>query len=139
LSQIDGCWAKCNPQILMQLGKLWFAGDDISRKHFIYLLSPPLLLELEIVRCSTLNDDVLQKVAGIRNFCNLKMLNLRRCHGVTKKGIDVLMNAQNSLKEITFCFCNNISESDIENWEKQAKDNNWELSIYFREVVCIYL
>jgi hypothetical protein len=22
LSQIDGCWAKCNPQILMQLGKL---------------------------------------------------------------------------------------------------------------------
>jgi hypothetical protein len=83
----------------MQLEKLRFVGDDISRKHLIYLLSAPSLLEMEIVRCSAFNGDVLQKVTGIRNFSHLEKLNVRRCQDVTKKGIDVLKNTQNSLKE----------------------------------------
>jgi hypothetical protein len=98
VSQTDRYWAKSKSQVLMQLEKLRFAGDDISRKHLICLLSAPLLLEMEIVRCSAFNGDVFQKVAGSRNFCHLEKLNVRRRHGVTKKGIDVLKNAQNSLK-----------------------------------------
>jgi hypothetical protein len=42
----------------MQLEKLRFAGDDISRKHLIYLLPAPSLLEMEMVMLDLVLDAV---------------------------------------------------------------------------------
>jgi hypothetical protein len=62
-------WVKTEriePEVLKQLEKLRLFGSGIPRQHLILLLSSPLLVEITIGRCSTLNDDILQKVASDR-------------------------------------------------------------------------
>jgi hypothetical protein len=129
-------WVKTEPtetQVLKQLEKLRLFGSGIPREHLILLLSSPLLVEITIGRCSTLNDDVLLKVAGIQTFSNLEELNVGLCHNVTEKGIDIFMNAKNPLKIIQIDRCDEISKSNVECWERQAKKNNWQLLIVYHE------
>jgi hypothetical protein len=125
-------WVKTErtePQVLKQLEKLSFVGSGIPREHLILLLSSPLLVDIRIARCSTFDDDILQKVARIQTFSNLKELRIFGCHTVTEKGIDIFMNAQNPLKDILIHRCVEISKSNVERWERQAKKNNWQLHI----------
>ncbi len=49
--QTDRPWAKSKPQVLMQLEKLQFSGNNVSREHLMYLLSPPLLLPVGHRNC----------------------------------------------------------------------------------------
>jgi hypothetical protein len=125
-------WVKTEPtepQVLKQLERLGLVGSGIPREHLILLLSSPLLVEITIKRCSTLNDDILQKVARIQKFNNLEKFVVMFCHNVTEKGIDIFMNAQNHLKDILIDRCDEISKSNVECWERQAKKNNWQLLI----------
>jgi hypothetical protein len=125
-------WVKTEPtepQVLKQLEKLRLFGSGIPREHLILLLSSPLLVEITIGRCSTLNDDILQKVARIQKFNNLEKLVVMLCDNVTEKGIDIFMNTQNPLKDILIDRCDEISKSNAECWERQAKKNNWQLLI----------
>jgi hypothetical protein len=125
-------WVKTErtePQVLKQLEKLRLFGSGIPREHLILLLSSPLLVEILIGRCSTLNDDILQKVARIQKFNNLEKLVVMLCDNVTEKGIDIFMNTQNPLKDILIDRCDEISKSNAECWERQAKKNNWQLLI----------
>ncbi|XP_046649898.1 uncharacterized protein LOC124341046 [Daphnia pulicaria] len=122
-------WVKTEPEVLKQLEKLRVFGSGIPREHLILLLSSPLLVEITFVRCSTLDDDILQKVAGIQKFNNLERLCVRDCHNVTEKGIDIFMNAQNPLRSILIDGCVEITKSNVECWERQAKKNNWQLLI----------
>ena len=129
-------WVKTEPtepQVLKQLEKLRLFGSGIPREHLILLLSSPLLVEITFVRCSTLDDDILQKVARIQTFSNLEELRIFGCHTVTEKGIDIFMNAQNPLKDILIHRCVEISKSNVECWERQAKKNNWQLLIVYLE------
>jgi hypothetical protein len=129
-------WVKTEPtepQVLKQLEKLSIVGSGIPREHLILLLSSPLLVEITIARCSTFDDDILQKVARIQTFSNLEELVVRGCHNVTEKGIDNFMNAQNPIKEIVLFSCRQISKSNVECWERQAKKNNWQLLIVYLE------
>jgi hypothetical protein len=128
-------WVKTEPtepQVLKQLERLGLVGSGIPREHLILLLSSPLLVEITIKRCSTLNDDILQKVARIQKFNNLEKFVVMFCHNVTEKGIDIFMNAQNHLKDILIDRCDEISKSNVERWEEQAKRNNWQLLIYYQ-------
>jgi hypothetical protein len=125
-------WVKTEPtepQVLKQLEKLRLFGSGIPREHLILLLSSPLLVEITIGRCSTLDDDILQKVARIQKFNNLEKLVVMLCDNVTEKGIDIFMNTQNPLKDILIDRCDEISKSNAECWERQAKKNNWQLLI----------
>lgn len=126
-------WVKTEPEVLKQLEKLELFGSGIPREHFILLLSSPLLVEMKIMYCTTLNDDVLLKVAGIQTFSNLEELVVSSCRNVTEKGIDIFMNAQNPLKKIVLDMCDEISKSNVECWERQAKKNNWQLLIVYHE------
>jgi hypothetical protein len=129
-------WVKTEPtepQVLKQLERLNIVDNGIPREHLILLLSSPLLVEITILRCTTLNDDVLLKVARIQTFSNLEELVVRGCHNVTEKGIDNFMNAQNPIKEIVLFSCRQISKSNVECWERQAKKNNWQLLIVYLE------
>jgi hypothetical protein len=132
-AKLDEEWVMTEPQVLKQLEKLSIVGSGIPREHLILLLSSPLLVEITIKRCSTLNDDILQKVAGIQNFHNLEKLDVSSSHNVTEKGIDIFMNAQNPLKKILIIGSDEISKSNVECWERQAKKNNWQLLIVYHE------
>jgi hypothetical protein len=127
-------WVKTEPTeplVLKQLERLRVVGSGIPREHLILLLSLPLLVEITIGRCSTFDDDILQKVARIQTFSNLEELRIKLCHTVTEKGIDIFMNAQNPLKKIWIDRCDEISKSNVECWERLAKKNNWQLLIEF--------
>jgi hypothetical protein len=126
-------WVKTEPEVLKQLEKLRLYGSGIPREHLILLLSSPLLVLMHFIGCTTLNDDVLLKVAGIQTFSNLEKLVVDSCHNVTEKGIDIFMNAQNPLKKIALYRCDEISKSNVECWERQAKKNNWQLLIVYDE------
>ncbi|XP_046453942.1 uncharacterized protein LOC124201760 isoform X2 [Daphnia pulex] len=127
-------WVKTErtePEVLKQLERLRLLGSGIPREHLILLLSSPLLVKITIVRCSTFDDDILQKVARIQTFSNLEELRIVSCQTVTEKGIDVFMNAQNPLIKIVLYLCRQISKSNAECWERQAKKNNWQLLIVY--------
>jgi hypothetical protein len=127
-------WVKTEPtepQVLKQLERLNIVYNGIPREHLILLLSSPLLVKIEIVGLMTLNDDVLLNVAGIQTFSNLEELRISSCHNVTEKGIDVFMNAKNPIKNIVLYSCDEISKSNVDCWERQAKKNNWQLLIVY--------
>jgi hypothetical protein len=127
-------WVKTErtePKVLKQLERLRLLGSGIPREHLILLLSSPLLVKITIVRCSTFDDDILQKVARIQTFSNLEELRIVSCQTVTEKGIYVFMNAQNPLIKIVLYLCRQISKSNVECWERQAKKNNWQLLIVY--------
>lgn len=132
---------KTESQILKKLEKLRIHGkiyngselELFQRQHLILLLSAPSLLDIAIVYCFTLTDDVLQEAARLQKFHYLENFELTACHNVTEKGNDIFMNAQNTLKKITLRICRQITKSNIECWKKQAEMNNWQILIEFEQ------
>nr|CAH0108319.1 unnamed protein product [Daphnia galeata] len=55
------------------------------------------------------------------------------CASISKKGIDVLMDSRNAIKEIELNHCAKITSSHILAWEKQASSNFWDLAIHYEE------
>jgi hypothetical protein len=135
-AKLDEEWVKIESLVLKQLEKLsLFAGFSrpisIPHEHFVLLLSAPSLTDIYIDGCCTLNDDVLQEVARVHIFQRLESLEVKECHNVTEKGIDVFMNALNPLKKIALHMCRQVKESNVDHWVKQAKMNNWQILIEF--------
>ncbi len=83
-AKLDEEWVMTEPQVLKQLETLRLVGRGIQREHLILLLSSPLLVKITIAKCSTFDDDILQKVAGIQKFHNLEKLHVSDCHNVTE-------------------------------------------------------
>ncbi len=117
-------WVETEPEILMHLEKFTLSGDCIPREHLISLLSSPTLVEIDIKGFISLNDNILHIVARIHKFNSLKQLNICRCHIVTEKGIDLFMNANNSLLRRPR-FIGVLWKVIFECWEKLAKEKNW--------------
>ncbi|XP_046454941.1 F-box/LRR-repeat protein 4-like isoform X2 [Daphnia pulex] len=136
-AKLDEECVKNESLVLKQLEKLsLYAGNSsrpisIPRKHLVLLLSAPSLMDIYIECCCTLNDDVLQEVARVQKFHHLESLEVKKCHNVTEKGIDVFMNAQNPLKKIVLRWCRQVTKSNVDYWKKQAKMNNWQIVIQF--------
>ncbi len=134
--KLDEEWFKIEPQVLKQLEKLRLTSEEepsitIPRKHFILLLSGPSLVKIDIDNFCPLNDGVLQEVVRVQKFHRLENLEVKECHNVTEKGIDIFMNAQNPLKKIVLHRCRKLTKKNFEHWEKQAKMNNWQILIDF--------
>jgi hypothetical protein len=88
-------------------------------------------VDIDIAGCSMLNDDVLQEVVRVQKFHHLESLEVKKCHNVTEKGIDVFMNDQNPLKKIVLRWCRQVTKSNVDYWKEQAKMNNWQILIEF--------
>jgi hypothetical protein len=134
-AKLDEEWGKIESQVFKQLEKLSLSVGNssisIPREHFILLLSAPSLVDIDIAGCSMLNDDVLQEVVRVQKFHHLESLEVKKCHNVTEKGIDVFMNDQNPLKKIALRWCRQVTKSNVDYWKEQAKMNNWQILIEF--------
>lgn len=77
---------------------------------------------------------MLQKAAKLNNFLNLRSLELTRCNAVSKDGIDVLMTDNNSLKLLDLFSCENVTEENVLDWNKQGFQKNWNLKC---SLICV--
>ena len=75
---------------------------SLDSDDFDLLLASPGLVTLKIENNYSIKDEHLEKAAQLHQFGNLEYLKLYCCIFVTKKGIALFMNENNSLKKIEF-------------------------------------
>ena len=102
-----------------------------QREILLFLLSSPFLSKIEILSCDTLTDNVLLAATKIHHFENVTEIFLQNCDFVSKRGIDVFMQGDNSLDAICFNRCKKVNQENIDFWENQAQKKNWDLYIEF--------
>ena len=109
---------------------------EIPAEHLFLLLSSPALKVIEILKCDTLTDDLLQRAASLHLFQNLAKLIISDCYLVTEKIMNVLMQESNPIKNIhmTWFECNFATnyEEIVEEWEKVKIRKNWDLEIFLK-------
>ncbi len=106
--------------------------DCRYRSHHLkelLFLTPPTLKKLTFVNCDSLDDDTLREVFHSRSFKNLETLDVSCCKLITKDGINLYLDGENSLNYLRVWNCNLVSREDIENWKDQAEKNNWDLLV----------
>ena len=103
-----------------------------SSEMLSFLFSSPDLKSLDVYFCDALTDDVLEEASLRHQFLNLERLKLFACDSVTKKGIDILMNESNPLREISIYGCEMITKEDYEGWGKKIKEENLNITSDFQ-------
>ena len=101
------------------------------REILLFLLSSPFLSKIEILSCDTLTDNVLLAATKIHQFENVTEIFLQNCDFVSKRGIDVFMQGDNSLKLIYLYNCKKVNQENIDFWENEAQKKNWDFYIDF--------
>ena len=100
--------------------------EDLSAEHFSVLLLSPKLNNLWC-ECNSLQmDDYFCRASSVHQCQNLQTLFFRLESGITKRGIDCLMNERNCLEEIFLFSCKSIEDSDVLNWSRLAREKNWD-------------
>ena len=120
--------------VLSRLEKLVIVGTQfpVSSENLLFLLSAaPALTYLEIHFCPSLTDEVLRQIIEFNLLPCLRNFRLNSCKSVTKNGIDWFMNERNVLEFIFFWGCDLITKLNVEEWENNAKRNNWNLSLMY--------
>ena len=120
---------KNNP-ILEKLKILKIQICHISVEILDLLLSSPGLIDLNI-NADTVIDDSFQKAFNLHQFRRLKRLELFGCKSLTKDGIKMLLNENNSLKFLNIVNCS-VKERTVTKWRNTALEKNWDLKIYYR-------
>jgi hypothetical protein len=95
----------------------------LSPEILLLLLSSPSLVDIHIVNCSTLTDQIIEKVCARNSFENLTHFQLYDCPAVSQKGIDFFMNEKNPLEFICLRNCGYVDFEDLKN---KAKKNHWD-------------
>jgi hypothetical protein len=124
--------------MVMQLQKLDISTSKnpskrIPTENILSLFSIPCIKKISCWYCTTITDEILKQAARLHQFKNLESLELAVCASISKKGIDVLMDSRNAIKEIELNHCAKITSSHILAWEKQASSNYWDLAIHYEE------
>nr|CAH0101221.1 unnamed protein product [Daphnia galeata] len=124
--------------MVMQLQKLDISTSKnpskrIPTENILSLFSIPCIKKISCWYCTTITDEILKQAARLHQFKNLESLELAVCASISKKGIDVLMDSRNAIKEIELNHCAKITSSHILAWEKQASSNFWDLAIHYEE------
>lgn len=107
---------------------------EILPDNLFLLLSSPTLKVIEIVKCDTLTDDLLQRVANLHSFRKLEKFIISDCYWVTGKIMNVLLVQENNLlKRINMDWINGSIATNIEKiaegWVKEKIRRNWDLKI----------
>ena len=120
-------------QILTELKYLYLGWTPynfpIPSNDLLSLLSSPSLVDVRILSCRHLTDDVLLQAFKFHGFQNLTCLDLSLCYNFTSKGIDVFLVDGNYLSRLYLCGCFKIFKQDILDWLKVVKEKNWDLEI----------
>jgi hypothetical protein len=126
---------KVERPILKKLEVLRLIFSSVDSESLLLLLSSPSLRGLEITDCFELTDDILERAALLHDFRNLEKLELAYCDSLTKKGIDLLMNDSNSIKEMSLQFdvehSELVSAENINEWKEKSEQKNWQLKLDF--------
>lgn len=115
-------------EILMNLETLNLKGRIPSLHLFLLLFSPSLVC-VRLNDCDNLSDEILMMISIIHRFHNLEHFEMSNCNFVTEKGIDVLMQDSNALKNVEFKWCDKVTQKNICDFKKKASEKNWQLSI----------
>ena len=114
---------------LSHLEKMVLIYYNGSADDLVLLLATASLVDLTIVDCSSLSDELLERAFKIHRFPHLKHLRLSKCHDVTKTGIDLFMTDKTPLKSLGVCGNNQLTEEDIAEWRSRVDRCNWQLEI----------
>jgi hypothetical protein len=128
---------KIEPPILRKLEvlRIFFSPFQFNAESLLLqLLSSPSLRILEIV-CIDLTDSILERVVLLHHFQNLKHLKLAYCDSLTKKGIDLLMNDNNSINsmELEIDDSSLITTENLNEWIEKSKQKNWQFNLTIRD------
>lgn len=100
----------------------------VDEEILLSLLSSPSLVQVRVSHCCTLSDEILHEAAHQHSFQNLKNFELIYCSSITLKGIEILFQETNPLKEIHLKWCDNIKHKDFIYWKETLSDKkNWDL------------
>lgn len=113
---------------LVCVSHMW-PSSVIPSENLPMLLSSPELTYIYIKDCDTLTDGLLENAVKLHQFRNLKHLELEQCKSLTKRGIDLLMTADNPIKEIKLWECAMLTRQHVADWKKKALENKWALSM----------
>lgn len=100
----------------------------IPSENLTFLLSSPLLVEVDIRNCDTLTDDVLLTAAKLNPFLHLEELILGGCQSITNKGVDVFMQ-ENGIKKVFLIGCSKLTLGNIVEWKVKAVEKDWNLML----------
>ena len=104
---------------------------QITSEDLDLLLASPGLRELSLSQIALPIDGSLVKAANLHHFSNLERLWLKSLSGITKAGIDLLMNDGNCLQMIHLKGCEKLNLGDYEEWRKLARKFKWEVDLQF--------
>ena len=129
---------KIEPPILRKLEvlRLTFSSFQFNAEAILLqLLSSPSLRILEITGCRELTDVILETVVLRHHFQNLEQIALAYCDSLTKKGIDFLMNENNSINsmELEINESSLITTENLNEWKEKSKQKNWQFNLTIRD------
>jgi hypothetical protein len=126
-----------NPTIFKKLTYVhcvWSFPSDI----LLFLLSSPLLEDIQFFYCQTLTDEVLRNAANFHGFHKLEILDLRDCNVVSEYGINALLVENIPLKKIILKSCKNLGSKTHSNWLSLIRQKNWNLKCFFFKITCLF-
>ena len=105
----------------------------ISRAELLHLFMSPHLTNIRLVRCTTLDDDILFRAFNSHGFKTLKQLTLFSCHDISNEAFKAAFLVEsNVLERITIWACAKLSSPNVEaEWNELATINNWDVEIMF--------
>ena len=110
-----------------------YKSPRFSSEMLFFLFSSPELKSVSLFGCDALTNEVLEKAASLHKFRNLEVVYFSFCDFVSKKGIDILMNERNPLREVVLKICDMITKEHYEGWKNKVRKEN--LDITFR---CVF-
>lgn len=106
------------------------SNSCIPSENLTFLLSSPLLVEVDIRNCDTLTDEVFLAAAKSNSFRHLEELILGGCHSITNKGVNVFMQ-ENGIKKIILIGCSKLTLDDIFELKLKVVQNDWNLVLCY--------
>ena len=121
------------PSCIEELDYQGFVMPRDSSEELLHLLMSPKLVNISIMYCANLYDDVLHSAFNSHRFKHLKRLTLYSCDNVSNEAFkSIFLVDSNVLQYIKIWNCRQLSlQSVFAEWVELATKNNWDIKIVF--------
>ena len=102
---------------------------EMSTSELCLILSSPSLQSLKVVHSQNLTDMSLSSSYSFGSMINLKNLELEHCHNISMDSLESFLEDQNSLDSVRFIKCEQITNRDIQKYQRKVKKLNWNIKI----------